>query len=78
MYGLLNLLRSIATASFVLLTGMVAAYAPFLVGLGLLSRLGSGWGREFAFYAAAISASIFYSIACGPLWSTVAAVPSAG
>jgi hypothetical protein len=62
------------TASFVLLTGMVAAYAPFLVGLGLLSRLGSGWGREFAFYAAAISALIFYSVACDPLWSTVAAV----
>ena len=62
------------TASFVLLPGMAAVYAPYIAALGLLARIDPGRIRNFVLYSAAIAALIFYSVGCDPLWSTVAAV----
>jgi hypothetical protein len=61
------------TASFVLLTGMAVVYAPYIAALGLLARLGPGRIRAFVWYTGAITALIFYSLCCDPLWSMVGA-----
>jgi hypothetical protein len=62
------------TASFILLTGMAAVYAPYIAALGLLARLDPGRIGDFVWYTAAITALIFYSLCCDPLWSVVAAM----
>jgi len=62
------------TASFVLLTGMAAVYAPYIAALGLLARLGPGRIRDFVWYTAGITVLIFYSLCCDPLWSTVGGI----
>src|SRR5262245_8394360 len=62
------------TASFILLTGMAAVYAPYIAALGLLARLGPGRIRDFVWYTAGITALIFYSLCCDPLWSVVGAI----
>jgi hypothetical protein len=62
------------TASFILLTGMAAVYAPYIAALGLLARLGLGRIRDFVWYTAGITALIFYSLCCDPLWSVVGAI----
>src|SRR5262245_9555001 len=59
------------TASFILLTGMAAVYAPYIAALGLLARLGPGRIRDFVWYTAGITALVFYSLSCDPLWSLV-------
>ena len=59
------------TASFVLLTGMAAVYAPYIAALGLLARIDPGPAKEFVLYTAAIAALLFYSLCCDPLWSIV-------
>jgi hypothetical protein len=70
MFGPIGPLLSF-TASFVLLTGMAAVYAPYIVALGLLARIAPGRAKEFVFSTAAIAALIFYSFCCDPLWSIV-------
>src|SRR5712664_401522 len=62
------------TASFVLMPGLAAVYAPYMLALGLLARL--EWGRVLVFFliTAAIAALIFYSLYCDPLWSVVTAI----
>jgi hypothetical protein len=62
------------TASFILLTGMAAVYAPYIAALGLLARLDPGRIGDFVWYTAAITALIFYSLCCDPLWSVVGAI----
>ena len=61
------------TASFVLLTGMAAVYAPYIAALGLLARLDPGRVGDFVWYTAGITALIFYSLCCDSLWSVVGA-----
>jgi hypothetical protein len=61
------------TASFILLTGMAAVYAPYIAALGLLARIDPGRARDFVWYTAGITALIFYSLCCDPLWSLVGA-----
>jgi len=62
------------TAHFVLLPGLAAVYAPYMLTLGLLTRLEPGSVRNFLLIAAAIAALIFYSLYCDPLWSVVSAI----
>jgi hypothetical protein len=62
------------TASFILMTGMAAVYAPYIAALGLLARLAPGRIGDFVWYTAGITALIFYSLCCDPLWSVVAAM----
>jgi hypothetical protein len=62
------------TASFVLLPGMAAVYAPYIVALGLLARIDSGRIKDFLLYTGAITALIFYSVCCDPLWSIVSGI----
>jgi hypothetical protein len=59
------------TASFVLLPGMAAVYAPYIAALGLLARIDPGRTKDFVVYTAAIAALLFYSLCCDPLWSLV-------
>src|SRR5262245_13113108 len=62
------------TASFVLLPGLAAVYAPYMVALGVLARLDSSRARSVLLTGAAIAALIFYSLSCDPLWSVVCAM----
>src|SRR5712691_10112163 len=62
------------TAHFVLLPGLAAVYAPYMLTLGLLARLEPGRVRNFLVMTAAIAALIFYSLYCDPLWSVVTAI----
>jgi hypothetical protein len=62
------------TASFVLMPGLAAVYAPYMLTLGLLARLETGSVRNFILITAAITALIFYSLYCDPLWSVVTAI----
>jgi len=59
------------TASFVLLPGMAAVYAPYIAALGLLARIDPGRTKDFVVYTTAIAALLFYSLCCDPLWSPV-------
>src|SRR5262249_11139685 len=47
------------------------AYAPHMMALGLLARLEPGSWRTFSLLTAAISALLFYSLFCDPLWTMV-------
>jgi len=62
------------TANFILLPGLAAVYAPYMLALGLLARLEPGSVRNFLLITAAIAALIFYSLYCDPLWSVVTAI----
>jgi hypothetical protein len=62
------------TSNFVLLPGLAAVYAPYMLALGLLARLEPGRVRDFFLITAAIAALIFYSLYCDPLWSVVTAI----
>jgi hypothetical protein len=60
--------------NFILLPGLAAVYAPYMLALGLLARLEWGRVRNFLLITAAITALIFYSLYCDPLWSVVTAI----
>src|SRR5216683_183056 len=60
--------------NFILLPGLAAVYAPYMLALGLLARLEPGRVRNFLLITAAIAALIFYSLYCDPLWSVVTAI----
>src|SRR5216683_3977587 len=62
------------TAHFILLPGLAAVYAPYMLALGLLARLEPGRVRNFLLITPAIAALIFYSLYCDPLWSVVTAI----
>src|SRR6266478_8636873 len=62
------------TASFVLMPGLAAVYAPYMLALGLLARLEPGRVRNVLLITAAIAALIFYSLYCDPLWGVVTAI----
>jgi hypothetical protein len=62
------------TSNFILLPGLAAVYAPYMLALGLLARLEPGRVRDFFLISAAIAALIFYSLYCDPLWSVVTAI----
>src|SRR5260221_9049835 len=62
------------TASFVMMPGLAAVYAPYMLALGLLARLEPGRAQNFLLMTAAIAALIFYSLYCDPLWSVVTAI----
>jgi hypothetical protein len=62
------------TASYVLVTGLAAVYAPYIAALGLLARVGPGRAKDFILYSSGIAALIFYSLCCDPLWSIVGAI----
>src|SRR5258708_2210576 len=62
------------TSNFVLLPGLAAVYAPYMLALGLLACLEPGRVRDFFLISAAIAALIFYSLYCDPLWSVVTAI----
>jgi hypothetical protein len=56
---------------FSLMVGHAVVNAPYMIALGLLSRLGPGSWRSFALITAGIFALLFYSVCCDPLWSVV-------
>src|SRR5258708_16746014 len=60
--------------NFILLPGLAAVYAPYMLAVGLLARLEWGRVRNFLLITAAITALIFYSLYCDPLWSVVTAI----
>src|SRR5258708_22487465 len=62
------------TSNFVLLPGLAAVYAPYMLALGLLARLEPGRVRDILPIAVAVPALIFYSLCCDPLWSVVTAM----
>jgi hypothetical protein len=62
------------TASFVLMPGLAAVYAPYMLTLGLLARLDPGRVWNVLLTIAAVAALIFYSLYCDPLWSVVTAI----
>jgi len=66
------------TASFVLMPGLAAVYAPYMLALGLLARLEPSGARSFLVMTAAIAALVFYSFYCDPLWSVATAIGWAG
>jgi hypothetical protein len=56
---------------FTLMVGHAVVNAPYMIALGLLSRLEPGSWRSFALITAGIFALLFYSVCCDPLWSVV-------
>jgi hypothetical protein len=62
------------TAHFVLLPGLAAVYAPYMLALGLLARLEPGRVRNILPIAVAVPGLIFYSLYCDPLWSVISAM----
>ena len=56
---------------FCLTPGNAVAYAPHMIALGLLARLEPGPWRTFGLLTTAISALLFYSLFCDPLWTMV-------
>jgi hypothetical protein len=56
---------------FSLMIGNAVVYAPYMVALGLLTRLEPGSWRSFALITAGIFILLFYSVCCDPLWSVV-------
>jgi hypothetical protein len=62
------------TSNFILLPGLAAVYAPYMLALGLLARIEPGRVRHFLLITPAIAALIFYSLYCDPLWSVVTAI----
>jgi len=56
---------------FCLTPGNAVAYAPHMMALGLLARVEPGSWRIFVLLTAAISALLFYSLFCDPLWTMV-------
>jgi hypothetical protein len=56
---------------FSLMAGNAVVYAPYMIALGLLSRLEPGSWRSFTLITAGIFALLFYSVCCDPLWSVV-------
>jgi hypothetical protein len=61
-------------SNFCLTPADAVVYAPYMVALGLLARLQAGSWRSFALTTIGISALIFYSVYCDPLWTMVAAI----
>src|SRR5262249_37753568 len=59
--------------NFCLTPGDAVVYAPYMMALGLLGNLQPGSWRTFAWTAVAITALIFYSIYCDPLFTMIAA-----
>src|SRR5260370_5117706 len=53
------------TSNFVLLPGLAAVYAPYMLALGLLARLEPGRVRNFLLITAAIAALFFYTLYFG-------------
>jgi hypothetical protein len=62
------------TASFILLPGLGAVYAPYMLALGALARLEPAGIRNFVLVAAVSAALVWYSLYCDPLWSVVTAI----
>jgi hypothetical protein len=56
---------------FTLMVGHAVVNAPYMIALGLLSRLEPGSWRSFVLITAGIFALLFYSVCCDPLWSIV-------
>src|SRR5262245_55974899 len=59
---------------FCLNPGNAVVYAPYMIALGLLSRLDVGPPRVLVVTTAAIFALLLYSIYCDPLWTMIAAI----
>jgi hypothetical protein len=59
---------------FCLNAGNAVVFAPYMVALGVLSRLEVGSWRTFGMTTAAIFALLFYSIYCDPLWTMIVAI----
>jgi hypothetical protein len=59
--------------NFCLTPGDAVVHAPYMMAFGLLGNLQPGSWRAFAWTAVAISALIFYSIYCDPLFTMIAA-----
>jgi hypothetical protein len=59
------------TTVFCLTPGNAVAYAPHMMALGLLARLEPGSWRIFGLLTGAISALLFYSLCCDPLWTMI-------
>jgi hypothetical protein len=60
--------------NFCLTPGDAVVYAPYMIALGLLVRLSPDSWHRFALTTAAITALVFYSIYCDPLWTMLAAI----
>ena len=60
--------------NFCLTPADAVVYAPYMIALGLLTRLRPGSWRSFSLIAAGISALVLYSIYCDPLWSMIGAI----
>jgi hypothetical protein len=57
--------------NFCLTPGAAVLYAPFMVALGLLTRLETGSWRHFSLITGAIFLTLLYSIYLDPLWAMV-------
>jgi hypothetical protein len=60
--------------NFCFTPGDAVVYAPYMLALGLLTRLQPGSWRSFGLTVGGISILILYSIYCDPLWTMVAAI----
>lgn len=56
---------------FCLIPGNAVVFAPHMVALGLLGRVAPGPWRNLALATAGITALLFYSLYCEPLWTLV-------
>ena len=63
-----------APTNFCLTPGDAVVYAPYMLALGLLARLQPGSWRTFAWTAGGITALVFYSVYCDPLWTMIVAI----
>src|SRR6266852_682032 len=52
------------TSNFILLPGLAAVYAPYMLALGLIARLEPGRVRNVVPIAVAVPGLIFYSLCC--------------
>jgi hypothetical protein len=59
---------------FCLNAGNAVVYAPYLIALGLLSRLDAESWRSLGVTTAAISALVFCSVYCDPLWTMICGI----
>src|SRR5262245_46192405 len=59
---------------YCLTPGNAVVYAPHLIALGLLARVGAGSWRKVVRITAAIAALLFYSLYCDPLWTTIGGI----
>ncbi|MFL5086053.1 MAG: hypothetical protein ACJ8FP_14660 [Xanthobacteraceae bacterium] len=61
-------------ANFCPTPGDAVVYAPYMIALGLLARVPPDSWPTFALTMAGITALIFYSVYCDPLWTMIAAI----